>query len=458
MELRGEDGIEGLRSDLVSAGCRLAKLAGGGDAMRRWNGALDPHPILVAQCSTAEQISAALRAVRRAGKPVSVHGGGQDWVGRSLRDGSVVLDLSAMTSIGIDAARREAVIGGGVTARLLNEAAGEHKLVPVIGSDGAVGMPGLFMGGGYGPLMTRFGLACDNLLSAEVVMADGTIVHCDADQEPDLFWALRGGGGNFGIVTSARLRLHQLSTVVGTFAFGWADARAVMAVYGDMMGRAPAELFGAFVLAVGPGGEPVVVVSLVWTGEQQSKAVMAPLMEAGRPLMAKTEPMEASALLTLNDGKLAQGRAYDVGTRWFSVLSSEVVDALLAAFEERTSPLSSIIVHHCHGAATQVPATATAFGMRQPHFTALAYSAWEPASTDSVSPHRRWMRGLMERLAPLSLPGGYANLLDDQASAQIAHAYGPNASRLTQLKRRYDPDGIFRAIPLPEGGDGPASG
>jgi FAD/FMN-containing dehydrogenase len=444
-----EESIGMLQGDLGSAGCKVTKLLDGGDATRRWNGALDPHPILIAQCSTTEQVSAALVATRRAGQSIAVHNGGQDWVGRSLRDGSVVLDLSAMTSIEIDAEGQEAVIGGGVTARLLNEAAGERGLAAVIGTDGAIGMPGLFLGGGYGPLMTRFGLACDNLLSAEIVLLDGRVVRCDAEQEPDLFWALRGGGGNFGIVTSARLRLHDVTALVGTFVFAWTEARIIMEAYAELMTRAPAELFGVAVLVLGHGGSPIVVVSLVWTGEpEKGNAVMSEFAAAGSPIMTKTEDMSGNALLALNDGKLVQGRGYDVGTRWFSTLSLDAIDKLIAGFDERTSPLSSIIVHHCHGAATQVPATATAFGMRQPHFTALIYSAWEPASSDGAQ-HREWTVRLMASLASMSLPGGYANLLTDTRSVQIAHAYGPNASRLAQLKQRYDPEGVFQAIPLP---------
>lgn len=450
MQHINQPSLDDLGSDLAAAGCSLVDRLDAGDAMRHWNGALDPAPSLIVRCKTAEQVSQALRLTQNAGRALTVHNGGQDWTGRSLRDGSIALDLSAMDAISIDATLCEATIGGGVTAGRLNAAAAAQGLAAVIGNDGAVGMAGLFMGGGYGPLMTRFGLACDSLLSADVVLPDGRFVRCDADHEPDLFWALRGGGGNFGVVTSACLRLHNLgTTLVGNLVFPWADARAALLAYGELMDRAPAELFGSAVLAVGPGGAPVVVVSLVWTGAvERGEAIVAELAAAGTPIVAKAEPMPTGALLSLTDGKLAQGRGYDVGTRWFAALPAEAVDALIAGFDARTSPLSSIIVHHCHGAATAIPAEASAFVQREPHFTALLYATWEPASADAT-PHREWTARLGASLASGALRGGYANLLSDESLEQIAFAYGPNTSRLRALKHRYDPHGILRATPLP---------
>jgi hypothetical protein len=439
-----------LRSKLVSAGCTLVDPSDAGDATRRWNGALHPEPLLIACCRTAEQVSYALRLVHEAGRPVTIHNAGQDWTGRSLRDGSVVLDLSSMSSISIDATKHEATIGGGVTAGRLNAAAAEHKLVAVIGNDGAVGMAGLFMGGGYGPLMTRFGLACDNLLSAEVVLPDGRIVQCDENHEPDLLWALRGGGGNFGVVTSARIALHDLATaLVGNVVFPWPDAHVALQSYAELMNEAPAELFGSAVLAVGPGGGPMVVVSLVWTGaEEQGRTIVADLAAVGTPIVAKADVIPSKAILSLTDGKLVQGRGYDVGTHWFTALSADMINTLIAGFETRTSPHSCVIMHHCHGAATAVPADASAFGQREPHFTALLYAAWEPASADPTA-HHAWKAQLMADLAPAALPGGYANLLADTSVEQIVGAYGPNSAKLRRLKHYYDPDGVLQAIPLP---------
>ena len=440
-----------LRTTLERAGCHIVEQITKGDtATRRWNGALDPRPALIARCRSASQVAAALRAASAACLPVSIHNGGQDWECRSLRDDTLVLDISSMASVTIEAESHEAVIGGGALAGKVNEAAGGEDLVAVIGNDGAVGMAGLIVGGGYGPLMTRFGLACDNLLSVEVALLNGRVVICDADTNQDLFWAIRGGGGNFAVVTSARIRLHRLPKVfAGTIVFAWADALAALACYADLMLRAPAELFAAAVISIGPTGKPVVVISLVWTGEPlQGEALVAEVASIGTPVIVKGDTLPASGLLSLTDGKLTQGRGYAVGTRWFRQLSSGTIEALIAGFDNRTSPLSSIVVHHCHGSATHVPSAATAFGMREPHFTALIYAAWESFSDDAAD-HREWVRMLDKALMPTALPGGYANLLSDTAAQQVTYAFGPNAARLAQIKAHYDPLSILNGIPLP---------
>lgn len=311
-------------------------------------------------------------------------------------------------------------------------------------------MAGLALGGGYGPLITRFGLACDNLLSAEIVLPDGRILTCDATHDADLFWALRGGGGNFAIVTSMQLRLHAPGTVLtGNIVLPWQDAQMVLGRYAELMLQAPAELFGAAVLASGPAGKPVVVISLVWTGEiADGEKIVAEMAAAGHPIVVKAEPMTVNGLLALTDGKLPQRLGYEVATRWFSTLALETVGMLLERFEARTSPLTSIIVHHCHGAATEVAANTTAFGMRAPHFTALIYAAWQPAE-DDAEPHRTWARSLDAALVSTSLPGGYANLLSDSAGDRVTYAYGPNASRLARIKAHIDPTDVLRGIPIP---------
>ena len=380
---------------------------------------------------------------------VCIHNGGQDWNGRSLRDGALAIDISAMDTISIDWERHEAAIGGGVASGQLVHAAAEQGLAAVIGSDGAVSMAGLMLGGGYGPLMTRFGLACDNLLSAEAVTPDGRVVTCDARHDPDLFWALRGGGGGFAVLTSARVRLHSPGPQLyaGTVVFPWTDAQAALVRYGELMLRAPAELFGTVILATGPGGRLALVVSLVWTGEEaQGREWVKEVASAGSPVVSKLEPATVPALLASTDGKLPQGLGYEVATRWLDVLTPDAAQALVGAFEARTSPLSSLVLHHCHGVATEVASDATAFGMRRPHFTALIYGVWEPVGEDAAV--RPWARAAAAALDPFALSGGYANLLAD-GDSRVQDAFGPNGARLAEIKRRTDPAGVLRALPLP---------
>jgi FAD/FMN-containing dehydrogenase len=441
-----------LKDQLSGSGCVVHEAGSRGyaEATRLWNGAVERKPALVAACSNTSDVRTALLAARAAGLPVSVRNGGQDWVGRALRDGGLVLDLTAMRQCSVNVEALEATISGGATVADLNTAAGSHGLAAVIGNDGAISMAGLVLGGGYGPLMTRFGLAADSLISAELVFADGTIAWCDASHNRDLFWAVKGGGGNFGVVTSMHVRLHRVGQVLsGSIVFPWADAPAVLARFSGLMQAAPDELAGAAILSLGPGGNPVVVVSPTWSGDpERGRQIVSEIASFGTPIVNKVEPMAAADLLTLTDGKLVSGRGYEVATRWLADLSPEVVSTLIAAYDNRTSPCSSIILHHFHGAGTRIPPGDTAFGMRQPHFTALIYAAWEPAHADGTN-HRRWAHHLSSKLSGRALPGGYANLLDDDAQEQIGSAFGPNGQRLLNLKRRFDPGSIFSAIPLP---------
>jgi FAD/FMN-containing dehydrogenase len=452
--MRNKAVLERVRNALIAAGCTLPELGSAGEreATRRWNGALQPRPALVARCATTAQVSATLRAAADSALPVSVHNGGQDWNGRSLRDDALVIDLSLMNQVSANAMGPDATIGGGVTVGQINEALRGSGLQAVIGNDGAVGMAGFMLGGGYGPLMNRFGMACDNLLSAEVVLPHGNVVNCDAAENPELFWALRGGGGNFGVVTSARIRLHAVSTVaVSNIVFTWPDAHAALRRYAELMLYAPAELFGAAILTLGPGGKPVLVISLVGADDVAFLETCSAAVTSGAiPIVVDTKAVLATELLSSTDGKLAQGNAYEVATRWFDRLDA-VIDALIEAFDQRTSPLTSIVIHHCHGVAAEVPAEATAFGMRRPHFTTLIYGAWRPGQSDEEQ-HRNWVHTLDARLAKSALPGGYANVLSDDAISQIANAYAGNEMRLNQVKQQIDPNGTFRAIPLPRFG------
>jgi FAD/FMN-containing dehydrogenase len=418
-------------------------------ASRIWNGAVEHKPAVVVRCRTADEVRLAVRAARLRNFPLSVRGGGHDWVGRSLRHEGMVLDLSAMRRVVVDAKTRVATVAGGATATDVAGAARPYGLAAVTGNCGGVGMSGLTLGGGYGPLTPRFGLALDNLLAAEVALEDGSLVKADPDNNADLFWALRGGGGNFGVVTSMLVRLHDLREVLaGLILFPWSEARTVLRGYARFMSDAPDDLSVLAGLLPTPNGKPAVLLSPCWTGETaDGERVMRDLKALGNPFHARVQSMTYAELLSLYDAHVVNGWHYAVETRWLGDLVPDAIEALVAAGEQRTSPLSMVAIHHFHGAGTRVPPTATAFGLRRPHFMLEVVAAWEGGDGNI---HRDWARELSTSLAPFALPGGYANLLAPDAHEQIAAAYGDNAERLKSVKQRFDPAGVFTsATPLP---------
>jgi FAD/FMN-containing dehydrogenase len=423
-------------------------------ALRLWNGAVRRRPALVVPCLSAAEVQTTLMAARDHGAAVSVRGGGQDWVGRALRDGGLVIDLSGMRTVAVDVAAKQATVAGGATAADLCNAIEGSGLAAVTGNSGDIGMAGLVLGGGYGPLQTRFGVASDSLLGVEIVLADGRIVTADAAENSDLFWALRGGGGNFGVVTTMRLRLHTADTLMcGTILYPWDQARDVVRGYGAFLKSAPAELGISLVMTVGPGGEPMLVAAPVWSGDPaDAAALMHHLQGFGTPLMSKIVPMTVGGLIASLSEQLPAGRHYEVATRWFDDLSHDVIGALIAGFETRTSPLTRVVLHHFHGAGVEVAPDATAFGMRRKHFTVLIYSAWDATDAENAAHHQAWTASLSQDLEPLALPGGYGNLLAPESTRQTARAFGDNGTRLRAVKHKFDPDNVFSsAIPLPAG-------
>jgi hypothetical protein len=448
-------GFAALLEDLLAAGCQVFAKGSEGyvDTCRIWNGAVRHAPALIVRCSSTSDVQLALRAARAYRFPISVKGGGHDWCGRGIADGAVVLDLSGMRQVYVDRNRKETLFSGGAISAdvaATTEAAG---LKVVTGYSGAVGMTGLLLGGGYGPLATRLGLAADSLVEAEVVLEDGRLVTANETDNADLFWALRGGGGNFGVVTSMRVRAHTLQTILsGLVMFPWADAGSVLRGYGDMMASAPDELSMAAVLSVAPSGDPIVALAPTWTGEPgQMQPFLARLQSLGTAFMTRVGPMTIGAMLSgYDDVQVVDGRYNLVQTRWLNKLGSEAISTLIEAFESRTSRFSSVVLHHFHGAGSRVASDSTAFGMRADHFTALIYSAWEQDDNADSDRHCAWGKDLCAHLAPMALPGGYANLLAANSLEQIETAYGGNARRLREIKLKYDPSNTFSsAIPLP---------
>jgi FAD/FMN-containing dehydrogenase len=425
------------------------------EGSRVWNGAVRRGPAIVAFCKQPEDVQAAVRAARHHGRPLSVRGGGHDWAGRALRDDGLVIDLTRMRDVSVDPQARVAAVAGGALAKNVAAAAGAHNLVAAMGNCGTVGMAGLSLGGGYGPLSGTCGLAADNLLGAEIVLADGRRVTTGPDAEPDLFWALRGGGGNFGVVTSLRVRLHPARDMLsGSVIYNWNEAGAVLRRYAAFAATAPDELGVSVGVMSGPNGEPVIMVVPLWNGDQRrGERIMEEVQAFGTPQFAQVGPATYADMLAQFDAwvEAADGYHWETRTRSLPTLTAEAADAIIAAKARAASPYCAVFWHHFHGVATRMAPDGAAFGLRREHLMVEIVAGWKPDGDDGAA-HRRWARDLWQSLAPFALPGGYANLLGPDDREQAAAAYGGNAARLRVLKQRFDPDGVFTsAIPLPEG-------
>jgi len=417
-----------------------------------WAKPSGPMPRAVVHCETAQDVQSAIRAARMCELALSVRGGGHDWAGRALRDG-LVIDLRAMRHVDADSGNRSATIGGGARACDLLDAIDPLGLAAVTGSVGAVGMAGLTLGGGYGPLSGRFGLALDNLLAAEVVLADGRIVRAGQDREPELFWALRGGGGNFGALTKMQLRLHEVPSVrSGMLVYPSSEAQAVLGRCAEIAASAPDELTVQLGFIADPDGKPVVFIVPTWCGRpEQGEARIAPFLKLGTLLAGTAKATSYQTSLTAFDAYIVNGRRAFMETCWLPVLDSSSIGAFVEAMETAVSPGCGVFTHEFKGAAARVPTEATAFGLRRDHVLVEILATFVHGSGElEAERHQRWARSALAAFNAMALPGGYPNILASGDAQRASESFGPNAERLIRAKRRYDPNNVFRsAIPLP---------
>jgi FAD binding domain/Berberine and berberine like len=417
-----------------------------------WAKPVEPLPRAVLHCETIGDVQWGVRVAADWDIPLSVRGGGHDWAGRALC-GGLVIDLSGMKEVLIDRGMRIARIEGGALASDVAAAADPLGAAVAAGSCSSVGMAGLTLGGGYGALIGRFGLALDNLLAAEVVLSDGRVVIADKDNEAELFWAIRGGGGNFGIVTRMWHRVHDLPSVrTGTLVYPFAEASGILARCAEITATAPDELTVQLGFIVGPDGTPALMVIPNWCGNPEGgETRLLPFLRLGTLLAGSLEAMPYGASLTFFDPYIVNGLRTFMETCWIPTINDSSIDAFIQAMETVVSPGCAIITHEFKGAASRVPVEETVFAFRRSHvFVQILAAFIDRSDRWEEERHRDWAMSTRQAFGAIALPGGYPNVLASSDVDRAAVSYGRNAPRLLKAKRLYDPGNLFRsAIPLP---------
>jgi FAD/FMN-containing dehydrogenase len=424
-------------------------------ARRVWNASIDKRPALIARCSGVVDVVRTVEFAREHDLLVAVRGGAHNVAGLGTCDGGIVIDLSRMKGIRVDLVRRTARVEAGATWGDLDHEAQAYGLATTGGMVSTTGVAGFTLGGGIGWLMRKHGLACDNLLSIDLVTAGGRALRAAPDENADLFWGVRGGGGNFGIVTSFELQLHPVGPPVmaGPIFFGLHQARGILRFYRDWTQAAPDELTTLVSLATAPAapflppeihGKPVVIVVGCHSGDQKAAArAFRPLKKFGSPAADLIGPMPYTAMQTLVDADWGPGAQNYFKSGYMRGLDDEAIEALLAAHERVTSPQTEIHVHQLGGAIARIGEAATAFGHRKAPYLLNILTRW----TDPVEfeAHARWARALYESMTPFTTGGAYVNFLGNEGDERVKAAYrGGVYQRLVALKNAYDPTNFFR--------------
>jgi hypothetical protein len=419
--------------------------AGYEQARRVHNGLIDKRPALIARCRTVPDIQDAVTIGREQAAEISVRGGGHNVAGLAVTDGGLMIDLAPMKGIRVDSVRRTIWAQGGVTWKELNRAAACHGLATTGGVVSSTGIAGLTLGGGEGWLMGKYGLTIDNLLSVEVVTADGQVITASAEHHQDLFWALRGGGGNFGVATSFEYQAHPVATIYGGMvAHPASRAREAFGFYRDLTQGAPDELTVYMSLFANPDAPQEAMVAMVacHCGDHASaEADLKPLRQAGPPVTDLIQPMPYPVINTLSDGGYPRGAYNYWKSAFLRDLSDAALEIMLDAMRRCPSPMSGMGIVPYLGAVARVEASATAFAHRAPGYSLLIVSQWtDPRDT---GPNITWARETFDALRPCMTRRSYVNNLTAE-DGKAHEVWGTNYPRLVTVKQRYDPDNVFR--------------
>jgi FAD/FMN-containing dehydrogenase len=417
--------------------------AGYDQARRVWNGMIDRSPAMIVRCSSTDDVVSAVNHARDNDLVLAVRGGGHNAGGLALCDDGLVIDLSGMRAVSVDAERRTARAQGGALWRDFDAATHPHGLATTGGLISTTGVGGLTLGGGLGWLMRQHGLACDNVTAVEIVTADGAVRRASATENSDLFWGVRGGGGNFGVVTSFEFRLHPVRTLyAGMLVFPGPRAPEVLRRYRDVAMSAPDELTVFAALMTSPDGMPITAVLTAYNGPVAAgEAAVRPLRDLG-PVADQVAEMPYPALQSMLDEGFPSGLQVYWRSDFLKALPDEAIDMLCDRFNAITSPLSALLIEQFGGAVARVPADETAFAQRDALFNLAVISRWtDPATAET---HTAWARQSSDSARPFASGGVYVNYLGAEGADRVRAAYGAKYDRLVALKQKYDPTNLFR--------------
>jgi FAD/FMN-containing dehydrogenase len=425
------------------------------DEMRTiWNAMIDRRPGLIVRCAGAADVVSAVRFARDNGLLVAVRGGGHNIAGSAICNGGLMIDLSQMKSVRVNAAAQRAWVEPGATLGDVDKETQAFGLAVPTGINSTTGIAGLTVGGGFGWITRKFGLTIDNLLSADVVTADGELVRTSLTENPDLFWAIRGGGGNFGVVTAFEFQLHGVGPEVlsGLVVHPFADAEAVLKQYRTALELAPDELTCWTVMRQAPPlpflsaewhGKEVLVLAMCYCGDiQAGEDATARLRAIGKPIADVVGPTPFTAWQAAFDPLLAPGARNYWKSHDLSELSDATIEILIEAVRNLPGPECEIFLAHVGGAAGRVAVDATAFPQRSSHFVMNVHARWREPKMDEAC--IGWARGLYEAIRPHATGTAYINFMPDDEVDRVEAAYGGNYQRLVETKRRYDPQNLFR--------------
>jgi FAD binding domain/Berberine and berberine like len=430
----------GLRGEVVSPGDR------GYDTARAvFNGMIDRRPLAVIRAVEASDVVGCISFARRHDLALSVRGGGHSVAGNAVLDGAVMLDLSGMKAVRVDPETQTVRAGPGLTLGEFDRATQAFGLATTLGVVSTTGIAGLTLGGGLGWLNGRYGLACDNLISADVATADGQLLRASAQENEDLFWSIRGGGGNFGVVTCFEYQLHPVDLVLaGGLSYPLDMAPRVLRYYDDFVKAAPDELSTAASLGLSPAGEPTVSIAVCYCGPiDEGERVLRPLRTFQSPVDDGIQPMPYTALQSARDEGFPFGRLHYWKSGWLRAVTDGAIETLLQFLPQMPSSASGVGLQQLHGVASRVAPSATAFPHRAEQYDFLIGSQWS-AATDSDR-NVQWTRALFEAMQPHLAASVYVNNLGDEGPGRVQAAYGENYPRLAAMKRAYDPHNLFRS-------------